>query len=284
LKQQLWLGIAGTVALAAGGMLGFLQPRELTVTHRSPSVSTSKPTVGDPARLFPIPEASRPYAAAGPLSARPAPSHPQPVASIPTPGILVAPPIPNVTAAVPDLLQGSHRVYVEPPWLNERDLWSSLVHVELGAANNGGGKVDFLNKQANVDSFQPLDVSNMSNIGAAYRLITNDDTMFRGRLAGGISRDYAGLGDGQQIPEVLLGFQVEHQISHRNKILGGVEYARDIMEFGRYRVRTQAAWEVLLATDKNVSLRTGIMETSNKSPGGEPAKNLDCNLDVIWRF
>ena len=124
----------------------------------------------------------------------------------------------------------------------------------------------------------------MSDIGAACRLIENEDTTFRGRLGGGFSREYAGLAEGQRIPEVLMGVQVEHQMSRRNKILGAVEYARDVADFGRSRVRTQAAWEVLLDPDKNLSLRAGILESSNTAPNGERGKNLDYNLDMIWKF
>ena len=203
---------------------------------------------------------------------------------MPTPKIFVAPPVPNATAASPSLLPTDNRVHVGPSLLNKEHLWGGLLSVGSDNVTSGGGDFDFFDKPHEADAFQPFDVSNMSNIGPAYRLINNDDTMFRGRVAGGVSKDYAGLGDGQRIPEVLLGFQFEHQLSRRNKILGGVEYAHDITEFGRYRVRTQAAWEVLLATDKNVSLRTGIMESSNRASGGEQGKTLDYNLDVNWRF
>ena len=53
---------------------------------------------------------------------------------------------------------------------------------------------------------------------------------------------------------------------------------------GRHRVRTQAAWEVLLDPERNVSLRTGILESSNKAPTGEQATNLNYTLDLIWKF
>jgi hypothetical protein len=103
-------------------------------------------------------------------------------------------------------------------------------------------------------------------------------------VAGGLSREYADLGETQRVPEVLFGFQFEHQITQRNKIFGAVEYARDVTEFGRHRIRTQAAWEVLLDPDKNVSLRTGVLESSNQAPNGEQTKNLGYSLELIWKF
>lgn len=203
---------------------------------------------------------------------------------MPTPEFIVAPIVPDAVDTLPDLLPGSDGVGFDLPLPSGGSLWSSLVHVESARANYGWEKFDLLSEKAAAEPVQTLDVSRMSNIGAAYRLLKSDDTMFRGRLAGGISRDYAGLLDRQQIPEVLLGLQWEHHISGGSKLLGLVEFARDVTDFSRYRVRTQAAWEVLLAADKNVSLRTAIMESSNKAPSGEQAKTLDCNLDVIWKF
>lgn len=103
-------------------------------------------------------------------------------------------------------------------------------------------------------------------------------------MGGGFSQEYAGLTEGQRVPEVLLGFQIEHQMSERNKVLGAMEYARDVTDSGRHRVRSEAAWEVLLDPDKNLSFRTGVLESTNTAPNGEHAKNLDYSLDFIWKY
>ena len=63
-----------------------------------------------------------------------------------------------------------------------------------------------------------------------------------------------------------------------------MEYAHDVTEYGRYRVRTKAAWEVLLDQEKNISLRTGMEESSARVPNGDQTKNLGYSLDLIWKF
>ena len=78
-------------------------------------------------------------------------------------------------------------------------------------------------QEADDDPLQSLTFSNMSDVGTQYPLLKNGDTTFLGRVAGGFSRDYAGLAEGQRIPEVLFGCQFEHQITQRHKILGAVE-------------------------------------------------------------
>ena len=58
-------------------------------------------------------------------------------------------------------------------------------------------------------------------------------------------------------PELVFGVQFEHQLSKRQKIVGLVEYAPAVADFDRYRIRSQAAWELLLDEQKNLSLRIG---------------------------
>ena len=145
-------------------------------------------------------------------------------------------------------------------------------------------KLSFVIKKPGDDPLQSLTFTNMTDVGTQYPLIKNGGTTFLGRVAGGLSRDYAGLADGQRIPEVLFGCQLEHQITQRHKILGAVEYAHDVTDPSRRRIRTQAAWEILLDAEKNLSLRTGVLEASNKASTGEQATNLNYTVDLIWKF
>jgi hypothetical protein len=162
-------------------------------------------------------------------------------------------------------------------------LWTRSMFLEA-KTSTADGKLAFVNKKADADPLQAFASANLSDVGTQYQLIKNGETTFLGRVGGGFSRDYAGLAEGQRIPEVLLGCQFEHQLTQRQKLLGAVEYARDVTDTGRYRVRTQAAWEVLLDPDRNVSLRTGILKSSNMAPTGEQATNLNYTLDLIWKF
>jgi hypothetical protein len=129
---------------------------------------------------------------------------------------------------------------------------------------------------------QSLDVKSNS-IGKSYSILDSGDTTFQGGIAGGLSQDYAGL-NGCSAPEVVFRFQFEHDIDRRNKFLGTMELGRDIMELGRSRLRTGAAWEVLLDPEKNLSLRTGVEERVQTTVDGDPTKKMDYSLDLIWRF
>jgi hypothetical protein len=208
-----------------------------------------------------------------------------PLKPSPAPDTSVAsfsPTVPYGNQTLPDFFVADSPVW-STPVLPDEKLWTRRIYLEANQSSTVG-KLSFLNKKSDDDQWRTLNFSNMTDVGTQYPLIKNGDTTFLGRLAGGLSRDYAGLAEGQRIPEVLFGCQFEHQITERHKILGAVEYARDVTDSGRHRVRTQAAWEVLLDPDKNVSLRTGVLESSNKTPVGEQATNLNYTVDLIWKF
>jgi len=279
------------VALLAGVVLAYLQMQKSVpppTPPKLPVASIAKPTAGDPPRQLTIPEVSPPIADAFTPPPIPARLPPEPVTPSPTPNIPVAPPVPcDIVTFSGVLPSDGGPVDVAPPLLpDDGKLWTRSMHLELDQSTSGGsnGKLTFLNKKPDDAAAPSLSVSNMSDVGTQYRFLKNGDTTFLGLVGGGFSKDYARLAEGQRIPEVLFGFQFEHQITQRHKILGGVEYARDVTDVGRYRVRTQAAWEVLLDAEKNVSLRTGVLENSNTAPSGEQAKNLNYTLDFIWKF
>jgi len=134
------------------------------------------------------------------------------------------------------------------------------------------------------DAAPTLDFSKAMGVGLKGQLLEKQNTVVRGRLGGALSQEYDHLGEGQRIPEMHFEFQFERQLTKRSKILGEMEFGQDVTEFGRHRVRTQAAWEVALDDDRNVSLRTGVQEQSRKSPSAEASKNLNYTLDLIWKF
>lgn len=142
----------------------------------------------------------------------------------------------------------------------------------------------FVHETVEYDQFQSFDVRDTSDAGIGYRLIKNDGTTLIGRLGAGFSHEYGGPDNGMYVPEIVFGMQLEHQISKRQKILGLVEYAPDIGDFQRYRIRSQAALEILLDDEKNLSLRLGVLEIYSSMPNGALPNDLDYALMLMWKF
>ena len=98
-------------------------------------------------------------------------------------------------------------------------LWTRSMYLEA-KPSTADEKLSFVIKKPGDDPLQSLTFTNMTDVGTQYPLIKNGGTTFLGRVAGGLSRDYAGLADGQRIPEVLFGCQLEHQITQRHRSWG----------------------------------------------------------------
>ncbi len=142
----------------------------------------------------------------------------------------------------------------------------------------------FVHETVEYDKFQPFDVRDTSDAGVGYRWLKNENTTFITRLGAGFSHEYGGPEDGQYVPEAVFGLQLEHQISKRQRIVGVVEYAPDIGDFQNYRIRTQAAWDLLLDMERNLSLRVGVLERYNSIPNGARPNDLDYALMLMWKF
>jgi putative salt-induced outer membrane protein YdiY len=142
----------------------------------------------------------------------------------------------------------------------------------------------FFHETIEYDRSQPFDVRDTSDAGVGYRLVKTDLTTLIGRFGGGFSHVYGGPENGEYTPEAVFGLQVECQLNKRQKLLGIVEYAPDVADFLRYRIRTQAALEITLNEKGNLGLRMGILERYNSVPNGARPNDLDYALMLMWKF
>ncbi len=278
LRPEVWLAVVG---LLAGVALAHFQTRQLAPLPPAPSMATPELPLNDAAQ-FALPETGPTRADVGAAPAIRIKSA-EPPAPIPPLKIFVGSRSPDRRPTASGVFAAQHSNAFTPP--DDRDtVWGAVSQLGSSDVNGKTGILNLGSKNAAGEKMRSLDVGDKPDIGLRYPLVKNQDTTFLGRLDGGFSRDYASLAGGQQVPEFLLGAEAEHQFDKRNKVLGSVEYARDVTDPSRTRARSEATWETLLDPDRNVSLRTGVQESSNKTPTGERAKNVDYKLDLIWKF
>ncbi|MEN6406018.1 MAG: hypothetical protein ABFC77_06055 [Thermoguttaceae bacterium] len=289
MKQRLWLAVAG---VALGVFLAYVQGRKTTAVRSLPPSAAALPAVRQqpveppcaPAPLEPLPPMAAPWQ---PPSAEPVAAEP-----VVAPAVVAeqkpqaAPP----TVLPPPVVPRASRVSDVPLVLHDSDrLWSNTFDLAQADSNKQAiVAMDGLMSEPSKGIGSGLDFNGKSSVGWKKPLMESDNTVFRGRFAGALSSEYVqSVGtsdDASRVPEVLFGLQFERRLDARNKILGEMEFGRDVMEFGRSRVCTKAAWEVLLDPEKNLSLRTGLQERSTRTSTAEPMKELDYTLDVIWKF
>lgn len=276
--------------LVAGGVLFYVQSQSQRSSPlpEFPPDPTPNLALGSAVQRLPAPEIAPPPEANPMASEVPARACPQATATAPitipiTLDIVFPLPTPIAAPAVPDMFPAERPDPAPPLSPSSRELWTSSGFPELDRTG-GDQKLTFFNKRPEEDEPLTFDGSNTSGIGSQYRVLKNADTTFLGRVASRFSQVYPGLSEEERVSEVFLGCQFEHRLNRRNKVFSAVEFARDPADLGTHRVRTQAAWEVLLDPEENLSLRTTVLESSNYVPNREQAKNVNYNLNLIWKF
>jgi putative salt-induced outer membrane protein YdiY len=134
------------------------------------------------------------------------------------------------------------------------------------------------------NEFTSYNVLDTTDAGLGYRLIKNENTTLVGRFGGGFSNYCGGPDDGNVFPEAVFGVNLERKITKRQKFLGSVEYAVDVVDTLRYRLRTQAALEILLDESINLSMKLGVLESYNSLQQGTRGNDLDYAALVLWKF
>jgi hypothetical protein len=278
-KYSFWCVVLGT--LAAAGMLIYLQlPRSQPKKPQKSNMAV-RPTTAPPVRAaHPAP---LPSATLGPpkLTGKAAPPPPANVARPARP--VVAPTGPAAVPVFESAFYFDRLDQTGPSLLPEGEFWSThafgdpsiksetRVFSQLDKRPKGGESLSFSGSGA-------------SGFATQYSLIKSEDTKLLGRVASRFSQVYPGLSDEERVSELVFGAQFEHRLGRRNKLYSAVEYGRDPVELGNLHVRKQASWELLLDPKENLSLRSGVSESSTYTPNKEQAKNVNYNVNLIWKF
>ena len=117
------------------------------------------------------------------------------------------------------------------------------------------------------DQFQVYDLQTNANTGIGYQFVNEPDIDLTGRLGGGASREFGGLDD-DWVPEALFGFEYEQRISATQKLSCKLDYHPEFEEFGRYRMVTDASWEIELDKPSNLSLKLSATDRYDSTPNG----------------
>ena len=155
-------------------------------------------------------------------------------------------------------------------WRFERLLqdprWTAFVH----------GTVDY-------DEFQSFDVRATLDIGMGHQLIKSESTSLAARVGSGFSREIGGP-DESYVPEASFGLNFEHRLNQRQKLTASADYTPDVTDFNSFRLKTRAAWEVLIDQETNLSLKLSVLDRYDSTPHGAKPNDLDYAATLLWKF
>lgn len=134
------------------------------------------------------------------------------------------------------------------------------------------------------DEFQDWDARIGVFGGVGYEFILTDRTTLVGRLGAGVRREVGGE-DNAWTPEGLIGADFEHQLTERQKVSASIDVFPDLSDVGPYRFEARAAYEILVDPEINMSLKLGIVDRYDSTPGAGFRRNdLDYFLVLVWSF
>ena len=142
----------------------------------------------------------------------------------------------------------------------------------------------FTQGQFEYDAFRDVKTRVGVHNGLSFTAIKTENTLVKLRAGVGASREFGGPED-KWIPEAIFGGDWEQKITDKTKFVAGADYYPDVADWGHYRIRARAAFEILLDQQLNLSLRFGVMDRFDSQPGDNVKRNdLDYFMTLLYKF
>ncbi len=133
------------------------------------------------------------------------------------------------------------------------------------------------------DRFKAFDLRLNLNGGVGYYWVREDDASLVTRFGAGASREIGAPID-EWTPEAVFGIDAERQLNSRNKLKGKLDYFPAWEDFGDYRVVADAAWEILLDEEDNLSLKVAVTDRYDSTPQGAKPNDVYYSLLLLYKF
>ena len=141
----------------------------------------------------------------------------------------------------------------------------------------------FVKSGLEYDEFKAFDLRLFVNSGLAYKFIRTKDLTTGVRFGVGTSREFGGPED-RWIPELLFGFDHEHQVNSRNKVSFKADYYPEWSDFENYRVVLDASWEYLLDSTGNLNVKLSAIDRYDSTPNGAKPNDINYALLLMYKF
>jgi putative salt-induced outer membrane protein YdiY len=142
----------------------------------------------------------------------------------------------------------------------------------------------FATAKAEYDEFQDWTWRLSGIVGVGYAIIADERTNLIARLGLGGSREIGGR-ENDLVPELNLGADFDHRLTERQKIFAGMDFYPSLKDTADYRVVGRAGWEVLVDPEVNMTLKVGVENRYDSTPGPGRRKNdVDYYMLLGWKF
>lgn len=135
------------------------------------------------------------------------------------------------------------------------------------------------------DDFQDWQHRLSQGAGIGYAFIEDDRTTLIGRLGAGVSGEL-GRDDGDDwTPELIVGVDLEHQFTERQKVFATLDVLPSLENFTDYRLTAKAGYEIIVDPESGMALRLGIEDRYDSTvTGGKKRNDLEYFVLLAWNF
>lgn len=141
----------------------------------------------------------------------------------------------------------------------------------------------FVKNGLEYDEFRAFDLRYNITSGFGYSIYRTDDLTLTGRFGAGASREFGGP-DNDWVPEALFGFDYEHQVNARNKLISKVDYFPEWGDFSNFRLVADVSWEYLIDEEGNLSFKLGAVDRYDSTPNGAKPNDLNYSALILYKF
>ncbi|MFO0935188.1 MAG: DUF481 domain-containing protein [Gemmataceae bacterium] len=131
------------------------------------------------------------------------------------------------------------------------------------------------------DEFKAYDLLVGVYGGLGYTAVDDGQTLFKLRAGAGAVKRFGGPDD-RWIPEALFGFDFNRKFTDTQSFISSLDYYPRLDQWGQYRVRARAAYEIIVDKKMGMAIRLGVQTRYDSDPG--PAKRLDVNYFATLGF
>jgi hypothetical protein len=131
------------------------------------------------------------------------------------------------------------------------------------------------------DRFQAFDFRMTLATGIGYRWIDTESTSLKTRTGLGTSREFGGA-DEEWKPELVLGLDFKHKLTARQSLYLTNDYYPNWGDFSDFRMITDAGWELVIDEVTRTSLKLGVINRHDSTPGGQQANDLNYSFLLMW--
>lgn len=141
----------------------------------------------------------------------------------------------------------------------------------------------FFHQTNEFDEFRAFDVRVTGDSGVSYKFFDSEVTKLSTRVGLGASTELGGPDD-SVVPEGVWGLSYQRKITQRQKLKASFDYFPDITDPGDFRFNSRADWEILLDEVYDLTLKIGVIDRYDSTPGDALRNDVNYSAVILWSF